>query len=78
MTFKKLSKRYTGILTPLVVSFMMSCIVSAISVIRAQGLNADFLHIWPSAWAFSWLVAFPLLFVVLPMARRIVALIVEQ
>jgi hypothetical protein len=33
---------------------------------------------WPTAWALSWLVAFPTLLMVLPLVRRIVALVVES
>lgn len=77
MSFKKLPQHTLAYLMPLVISFFMTCIVSAVSVIKAQGLNAAFWHDWPGAWAFSWLVAFPCLLVILPMTRKLLSHIVE-
>jgi hypothetical protein len=68
---KKLPTRFQAPLTTLFVSIMMSCIVSGISTIRAIGLPPDFLHIWMKAWGISWLIAFPCLMVILPLARRL-------
>lgn len=77
MTFKKLPKRYFALVFPFIISVFMTCIVSAVSVVRANGFNAEFFHLWPSAWAFSWMVGFPVLLCVLPIVRKIVSLIVE-
>lgn len=73
----KLPKRYGGIVMPLLLSLLMTCVVSAISLVRSQGLNPEVLAMWPSAWMLSWLVAFPVLLLVMPAVRRIVGLIVE-
>jgi len=62
---------------PLILSLMMTFIVSAISTLYSVGLTPDVHRLWLSAWAMSWLVAFPTLLVVLPVVRRIVALLVE-
>ena len=74
----KLPARYTAIVMPLVLSVLMTFVVSAISTFRSLGPTPAFLATWPSAWAISWLVAFPPLLAVLPLVRKIVALAVEQ
>lgn len=75
---RKLPARYNAIVTPLVISVLMSCIVSGISTLNGIGLAPDFPHVWMRAWGTSWIFAFPTLILVLPVVRRIVATIVEQ
>ena len=74
----KLPARYTAVVMPQVLSVLMTFVVSAISTFRSLGPTPAFLATWPSAWAISWLVAFPTLLAVLPLVRKIVALAVEQ
>jgi len=76
-TSKKLPARYGAVLTPLVISVLMSCIVSGVSTVKSLGFVESFLAAWMSAWMASWLVAFPTLLVVLPVVRRIVAALVQ-
>jgi hypothetical protein len=76
--FRKLAPRYGVLVMPLLLSVVMTCIVSLVSTLRSVGLTADLLRIWLSAWALSWLVAFPTLLVVLPLVRRLTAAIVES
>lgn len=78
MAFRKLPARYAGLVMPFILSLMMSCLVTGISVLRTQGLSPDFPHLWMSAWGLSWVVAFPVLLVVLPFVRRVVRLLVEE
>jgi hypothetical protein len=66
---RKLPARYHGIVMPLILSLLMTCVVSFISTWRSVGFVAGFTKLWLGAWALSWLVAFPLLLVVLPLAR---------
>lgn len=73
---RRLPARYAHFLMPLILSIMMSCIVSAIATLKAVGVNG-FIHEWPSAWAVSWLIAFPSLLMLLPVVRRIVGALVE-
>ncbi|MBY5900125.1 DUF2798 domain-containing protein [Rhizobium leguminosarum] len=74
----KLPKRYNTIVMPLILSLLMTSVVSAISIVRAQGLTARALAMWPSAWALSWAIAFPVLLLVLPVVKRVTAVIVEM
>ncbi len=73
----KLPARAAGILTPLIVSFFMTCIVSAVSTINSNGWTSDFTEMWLSAWGASWLIAFPALLLILPLVRRIVFALVK-
>ncbi|PDV87259.1 hypothetical protein CO652_16530 [Rhizobium sp. H4] len=73
----KLPKRYNAVVMPLILSLLMTSVVSAISILRAQGPTATALAMWPTAWALSWAIAFPVLLVVLPVVRRLSAAIVE-
>jgi hypothetical protein len=72
----KLPARYAGIVMPFILSIVMTFIVSGISTLKALGPSMTALQTWPASWALSWLVAFPTLLVVLPLVRRLVALVV--
>ena len=72
----KLPARYASIVMPLVLSVLMTFVVSAISTLKSLGATPAFLSTWPAAWAISWVVAVPTLLAVLPLVRRIVALVV--
>lgn len=61
---------------PFFLSVLMTFVVSAISTLKALGPTVEFLQTWPSSWALSWIVAFPTLLLVLPVVRRLVALVV--
>lgn len=74
----KLPARYAAIVMPLVLSVMMTFVISGVSTLLSLGPTPAFVATWPSAWAVSWLVAFPTLLLVLPLVRRIVALVVEH
>jgi len=76
--FPKIPARYSGIVTPLLLTFFMICIVSLINTLRGIGLAPDFLGVWLSAWGLSWLVAFPSMVVALPFVRRLTLLFVEK
>lgn len=74
---RKLPVRYAGIVMPLILSVLMTCVVSLISTLRSIGWSPDFFEVWPGAWALSWLVAFPVLLLVLPVVRKLTAMIVQ-
>lgn len=74
---RKLPARYASIISPLVLSLLMTFIVSLISTLKSLGFHPSMPGIWMVAWGLSWLVAFPTLLVVLPIVRRIVGVICE-
>ncbi len=77
MAFRKLPARYAHFMLPLVISVFMSCIVSGVATLHSTGMSPDFVHTWMGAWGLSWVIAFPTLLTVLPVARRVVGLLVE-
>ena len=70
--------RYAGIGLPVFLSLIMTCGVSLISTLHGVGLNEHFLYLWLGAWGLSWAVAFPLLLVMLPLARAVTGWVVER
>lgn len=77
MKVRKIPKRYAGLVMPLLLSIIMTCVVSGISTYHAGGLVPHFHELWLSAWAYSWMIAFPVLLTVLPLVRRLTNLLVE-
>lgn len=74
--FRKLPPRYAAIVMPLVLSVFMTCVVSAIATLRSVGFIDGVQWLWLQNWALSWVVAFPTLLVILPLVRRVVAMLV--
>lgn len=69
--------RFAPILFGFVLSALMSFVVSGIATFRNAGLVDGFFSLWVGAWLPSWLVAFPVVLVVAPIARRFVGLLVK-
>ncbi|MGB3556071.1 MAG: DUF2798 domain-containing protein [Jannaschia sp.] len=65
--------RYANLLFSLFLSGMMSLLVSGIATFRAVGLIDGVVGLWTGNWLSSWVVAFPAVLIVAPMARRLVA-----
>lgn len=76
-SFRKLPNRYTSIVLPFLLSIIMTFVVSMVSTLRSLGLEEFSINVWMSAWIISWLIAFPTLLLVLPVVRKITALLVE-
>jgi hypothetical protein len=74
---RKLPARYAAIVSPLVLSLLMTLFVSFISTLKSLGPQPNLPAIWLAAWGMSWLVAFPTLLLVLPVVRRIVGWLCE-
>ena len=64
--------RFAPILFGFVLSSLMSFVVSGISTLRNAGMVDGFFNLWIGAWLLSRLIAFPIVLVVAPVARRIV------
>jgi len=72
-----LSPRFAPIAFGFVLSALMSLVVSGISTVRTAGLIEGFGNLWIGAWLPSWLIAFPIVLVVAPIARRVVGSMVR-
>ncbi|APC11087.1 MULTISPECIES: DUF2798 domain-containing protein [Providencia] len=74
----KLPARAMIFLVPFFLSLVMSGIVSLISTVRALGFTSEVFPSWVSSWGISWMIAFPTVFFVLPIARRISLMLVKS
>lgn len=76
---KKLPARYASFVMPFVLSIMMTFVVSLIATVKNLGFtHPDLAPNWMSAWGISWLVAFPVLLLILPLVRKIVGFVCEK
>jgi uncharacterized protein DUF2798 len=73
-----MSPRFAPILFGLLLSGLMSFVVSGIATFRNAGLIEGFFSLWVGAWVPSWLIAFPVVLIVAPLARRLVGLLVKS
>ena len=64
--FPKLPARYIPVVMPFILSVLMTFVVSLIATLKNLGFRADLLSHWMPAWGLSWIVAFPVLLLVLP------------
>jgi hypothetical protein len=67
-----MSSRFAPVLFGFVLSALMSLLVSGIATLRTAGPIDGFANLWVGAWLPSWLIAFPVVLVVAPVARRVV------
>lgn len=74
---KKLPPRAQIVVVPMLLSLLMSGIVSSIATVNAVGLSSDLPARILRAWSMSYAIAFPAALLVMPVVRRIAALIVE-
>lgn len=65
--------RFAHIAFGFILSGMMSFLVSGISTFLAIGMVPGFVAQWLGGWLPSWAVAFPIVLIVAPLARRLVA-----
>lgn len=69
----RLPARFAPVVTALMLSIAMTMVVSCVSTLRGVGLSGAFLGVWLASWGLSWIVAFPTLLLLLPLARRLSA-----
>lgn len=78
MRIKKLPARTVHIVLPLVITFCMTFVVSGVSSIKNLGIHdPTLLSSWMGAWGTSWVIAFPVLLILLPLVRKFVFSFVE-
>jgi len=71
-------KKFAPALFAVILSGNMSLLVSGISTYYAAGLIHNFAGLWVRSWLMAWGLAFPIVLVVAPLARRLVGLLVEK
>ncbi|NBN72888.1 DUF2798 domain-containing protein [Proteus sp. G2618] len=73
----KLPTRVMIFLVPFFLSFIMSGIVAFISTVKSLGMGMHIIPPWLTSWGISWMIAFPTVLFVLPIARRFSLLLVK-
>jgi hypothetical protein len=74
----RVPKRFAPFLFPLLLSGFMTCLITGISMARVLGIDVlvndpgNFLQTWMKAYIASWLVAYPILLLVIPVVQRVV------
>jgi hypothetical protein len=74
----RVPKRFAPFLFPLLLSGFMTFLITGIYMTRVLGIDAlvndpgNFLQIWMKAYLSSWLIAYPILLLVIPVVRRVV------
>lgn len=63
---------------PLILSCVMSGSLSCFNLLMNKGLVDGFISIWLHTSALSWLVAFPLILVFIPLVRKFLMQFVEM
>jgi hypothetical protein len=74
---RKLPARFGPIVMPFLLSLLMTCLVSLVATMRSVGLTPELISLWPGSWALSWLIAFPVTLLVLPVVRRLTSALVD-
>lgn len=72
-----MSPRFAPMMFGFVLSALMSFVVSGVATFRNAGFGDGFFGLWVSAWLPSWLIAFPVVLLVAPVARRLVGMLVK-
>lgn len=70
--------RLAPVLFGWILSGLMSLLVSGVSTWRSVGPIGGFLVLWMLSWLTAWAIAFPVVLLVAPMARRAVEALVRR
>lgn len=74
----KLPVKYAAWILPLLLSGLMSGIISFINTVKNLGWIENLFSIFLSAWMMSWMFAYPIVLIVLPIVRKLTALFVDM
>lgn len=73
----KLSAKWATIVMPFILSCLMSGIISLINMLRNLGWIDGFITLWFHNWMISWVFAFPIVLILLPMVRKLTSKLVD-
>ena len=74
----KFHPKHLALLMPLFLSGIMSGSISCFNMLMNKGLVDGFISIWLRAWGMSWVVAFPLILIMLPLVRKFLMQFVQM
>lgn len=72
----KVPKKYEGILFAFVMSLLMALLMSGVLTAVFTGVDKFFFAHWMNGFIHAWPIAFPAIFVIAPLVRRIVAALI--
>lgn len=70
--------RFAPIAFGFFLSMIMSAVISGMSTISVMGISGDLPGVWFKAWYSSWIIVFPAVLIVAPIARRIVGRLTKK
>jgi hypothetical protein len=70
--------KYSNYLFAALMALFMSCLMSLVITLFNMGLVENVAYVWLRAWAFAFVVAFPVITLVAPVVRRMVAMVTRQ
>ena len=68
--FSKCHPKHLTWIMPLCLSGIMSGSISFLNMLINKGMFEGFWVLWLKTWSLSWLMAFPLILIMLPLVRR--------
>lgn len=74
---QKIHVKHMSWLMPLFLSGLMSGSLSCFNLFMNQGWIDGFFYKWLSIWCLSWVVAYPLILIFIPLVKRLLMLIVH-
>ena len=73
-----IDSKYQKLVFAFFMALIMSCLMSFVITTFNIGLNNQLIHLWLKAWSFAFLVAFPSVTLVAPIAHRLTMRLVKQ
>lgn len=74
---RKLPAGAARFVLPLILTFLMTCVVSGLSTYLALSGRPGWIAAWGGAWMASWAIAFPVMVLIMPLAQRLLRMIVD-
>lgn len=72
---RRLPAKWAPVMTAFFLSVFMCGVVSLVATVKALGLAPQLVFAWLEGWVVSWLLAFPVVLIVMPLVRRLVSAI---
>lgn len=73
----KIKKKHEGKITIIIMVFIMTMIISLLNTLKNYGLEPDFVLQWLKSWGFAYIVALPVVMVVMPATKKMISKYIE-
>lgn len=71
-------EKFEPVLFGFILSGLMSFVVSGISTLKVAGPGSGFVGLWTDSWITAWLLAFPVVLLAAPLARRAIRSLIKR